>query len=398
MNDKNRIHLSKHQTTLNQTLQKQLVSLEFNARPLHADMNTRVEDYARELGAYDSVSRVEDYARELSAYDSITRVEDYARELSAYDSITRVEDYTRELSAYDSITRVEDYTRELGAYDSVSRVEDYARELGAYDSVSRVEDYARELSAYDSVSRVEDYARELSAYDSVSRIANPAVDWQEQLNLLKATQASLGFPNIIKNGLLTNPSRISTPEQHRTPLLEPSPTAITPEVYEEISPEIIPVPSPELVPITDHQKVFIVHGHDHESRDAIADFVDSWGLIPTVLDEQPSGSRTIIEKFEQCADEANFAIVLMTPDDVGASIKSRTDLKPRARQNVIFELGYFFGSKGRKRVCILYKEGVELPSDIHGVVYVPMDDEGKWQKRVIREMMDSDILIKKNKV
>ena len=223
-------------------------------------------------------------------------------------------------------------------------------------------------------------------------------DRLKRLNFLSETQASLGFPNIIRGELAVDPFRISTPTQRRTPLFDLPPTSSTSEVYEEIPPEIIPAPSSELVPITNHEKVFIVHGHDHASRDTVADFVNNWDLIPTVLDEQPSGSRTIIEKFEQCADEADFVIVLMTPDDVGASKKNRGDLKYRARQNVIFELAYFFGSKGRKRVCILYKEGVELPSDIHGVVYVPMDDEGEWQKRVIREMMDSDILIEKDKV
>ena len=208
---------------------------------------------------------------------------------------------------------------------------------------------------------VDEFNRTQAAIESAMK---PVLDWQKQVGLIEATQVRLEFPNIIRGELAVDPFRISTPTQR----------------------------------LTSHEKVFIVHGHDHSSRDAVADFVDNWGLIPIVLDEQPSGSRTIIEKFEHCADEANFVIVLMTPDDVGASVKSKTNLKPRARQNVIFELGYFFGSKGRKRVCILYKEGVELPSDIHGVVYVPMDDEGKWQKRVIREMMDSDILIKKNKV
>lgn len=303
MNHKNRVHLSEHQTTLNQTLQKQLVSLKFNARSLHADINTRLEDYTRKFGGYDSVARLEDYARKFSGYDSM------------------------------------------------------------------------------------------------ARLANPAVDWQKQLNLLKSTQERLVFPNIIRDGLSIDSFPPLVPGQPYAPLPVP-PTAVTDEVYEEIVPEIIPVPSPsaELVPITCHEKVFIVHGHDHETRDAVEDFVDNWGLTATILDKQSNKGRTIIEKFEDCADEASFAIVLLTPDDVGASVNDKAHLKYRARQNVIYECGYFSGSIGRDRVCILYKEGVELPSDIHGVVYVPMDDEGKWQKRVIREMMDSDILIEKNKV
>ena len=169
-------------------------------------------------------------------------------------------------------------------------------------------------------------------------------------------------------------------------------------MYEEISPENIPAPSPELVPITNHKPVFIVHGHDHETRDDVSKFVSNWGLTATILDKQPNKGRTIIEKFEDCADEASFAIVLLTPDDVGASVKDKAHLKYRTRQNVIFELGYFFGSIGRKGVCILYKGNLELPSDMQGVVYVRMDDNGEWKQTIVREMESAGILIDGNKI
>ena len=193
---------------------------------------------------------------------------------------------------------------------------------------------------------------------------------------------------------------LSAPEKFYTELSTPSLTIGSNEVYKGIFPEIIPASSrsPELVPITSHEKVFIVHGHDHAARDTVADFVDNWGLIPTILDKQPSESRTIIEKFEQCAGETDFVIVLMTPDDVGASKKNSADLKYRARQNVIFELGYFFGSIGRKRVCILYKGNLELPSDIQGVVYISMDGNGEWKQRIVREMESVGLLIDGNKI
>ena len=225
-------------------------------------------------------------------------------------------------------------------------------------------------------------------------------DWQKQVNFLSETQASLGFPNIIRSGLSANPFRISTPTQRRTPLLDLPPTASAGEVYEEISPEIIPVPSPELVPITNQEKVFIVHGHDHASRDTVADFVDNWGLIPIVLDKQPNKGRTIIEKFEDLADEVGFAIVLFTPDDVGgvASAKHMGELKPRARQNVILELGYFLKAVGRQQVCILHKGDIELPSDIYGLLYIPMDDAGEWKEKVIREMVEAKVLANANKI
>ncbi len=146
------------------------------------------------------------------------------------------------------------------------------------------------------------------------------------------------------------------------------------------------------------QKVFIVHGHDEAAKHITARFVGKLGLHSVILDEQPSEGLTIIEKFERYANDADFAIVLMTPDDVGAPIQQEGELKLRARQNVIFELGYFFHALGRKGVCALYKEGVELPSDIYGVVYVLMDEFDAWQLTLAREMKRAGLSVDLNKL
>ena len=146
------------------------------------------------------------------------------------------------------------------------------------------------------------------------------------------------------------------------------------------------------------QKVFIVHGHDQIAKYTVARFVERLDLEAIILDEQPSESLTIIEKFERHASSADFAIVLITPDDVGASIQKKDDLKLRARQNVIFELGYFFRALGRKGVCALYKEGVELPSDIYGIVYVLMDEFNAWQLTLVREMRQAGLSVDANKL
>ncbi|MDE0011055.1 MAG: nucleotide-binding protein [Candidatus Poribacteria bacterium] len=145
------------------------------------------------------------------------------------------------------------------------------------------------------------------------------------------------------------------------------------------------------------QKVFIVHGHDEAAKYAAARFIENLGLKAIILDEQPSESLTIIKKFEKYANESDFAIVLLTPDDVGAPIQERDNLKLRARQNVIYELGYFSSALGRKGVCVLYKEGVELPSDIYGVVYVPMDKFDGWQLKLMREMKSAGLHFDANK-
>ena len=132
--------------------------------------------------------------------------------------------------------------------------------------------------------------------------------------------------------------------------------------------------------------VFIVHGHDTEAKDGVARFVENLGLEATILDEKPGGGRTIIEKFEDHASNAGFAIVLLTPDDVGAAKDKRDELKPRARQNVIFEMGYFVKGLGRGRVCAMSTEEVELPSDLAGVEYIHLDSNGGWKWKLVSEI------------
>ena len=144
--------------------------------------------------------------------------------------------------------------------------------------------------------------------------------------------------------------------------------------------------------------VFIVHGHDQAAKHAIAGFVRRLGLNPIILDEQANRGQTIIEKFEESADEAGFAIVLLTPDDIGAPKDKPNELKPRARQNVVLELGYFMGKLGRERVCPLFKDDIENPSDIDGVVYVPMDDSNGWQLKLGIEMKQAGLPVDLNKL
>ena len=144
--------------------------------------------------------------------------------------------------------------------------------------------------------------------------------------------------------------------------------------------------------------VFIVHGHDEAAKHAIARFVEKFNLKATILDEQASKGQTVIDKFEENADKAGFAIVLLTLDDVGARKNKKDELKPRARQNVILELGYFLGRLGRERVCVLYKEGVELPSDIQGIVYVPMNNPNEWQLKLATEMKQIGLPMDLNKL
>ena len=146
-------------------------------------------------------------------------------------------------------------------------------------------------------------------------------------------------------------------------------------------------------------EVFIVHGRDDGTKQTVARFVEQFGIEATILHEKPSSGLTIIEKIEKYSDDAGFAIVLITPDDVGA-LKDEADEEsnPRARQNVIFELGYFMGKLGRDRVCPLFKGEVEKPSDIDGVVYVPMDSTDGWQLKLATEMKQAGLPVDLNKL
>jgi predicted nucleotide-binding protein len=138
--------------------------------------------------------------------------------------------------------------------------------------------------------------------------------------------------------------------------------------------------------IQNNNRVFIVHGHDDAAKVNIARYLEKLGLEAIILHEQASKGKTIIEKFEEHAAGSCFAVVLLTPDDVGYPQNKEVQAKPRARQNVIFELGYFCGAISRKNVCVLFKEGVEIPNDYLGVVYTPMDDSGAWQLHLAKEM------------
>ena len=112
-----------------------------------------------------------------------------------------------------------------------------------------------------------------------------------------------------------------------------------------------PTPSETHKDAINTDKVFVVHGRDDGTKQTIARFLETLGLKPVVLHEQANIGRTIIEKFEEHA-QVGFAVVLLTPDDVGAFRDDKNKQKPRARQNVIFEFGYFIGKLGRKRVSL----------------------------------------------
>ena len=139
---------------------------------------------------------------------------------------------------------------------------------------------------------------------------------------------------------------------------------------------------------SDKAKVFIVHGHDTEAKLEIARFIDKLGFEPIILHEQVNDGMTIIEKIEKYSN-VSFGIVLYTPCDVGYAKNKEKEKMARARQNVVFEHGYLIGKLGRNTVCALVKDSVEVPNDISGIVYIPLDSNGGWKIPLAKEMKSS---------
>ena len=167
----------------------------------------------------------------------------------------------------------------------------------------------------------------------------------------------------------------------------------------ELIPEKITDPAPQEKNRPDSSStVFIVHGHDDTAKISLARFIEKLGLEAVILHEQPNAGQTIIEKFERHATASGYAVVILSPDDIGASKDSPDDVKARARQNVILELGYFCGALGRSRVSVLVKEGVEIPSDYLGVVYTSMDSGDGWQMQLAKELKSAGLQFDANKV
>jgi len=191
-----------------------------------------------------------------------------------------------------------------------------------------------------------------------------------------------------------------------------------------------------LVKRIDKKSIFIVHGHDTDKKNEVVKYLRELKLNPIVLQDEPSCGKTIIEKVEHYVNLTSFVIVILTKDDYGlskkdfdidkisehieeinsygllAQLRLKSDvldpldtppfimvadlsdkmlkcIKPRARQNVIFELGLTIGHLHRNNVCVLYEDGVELPTDIHGLSYVSLKNE--WKENLLKELIAAGI-------
>jgi predicted nucleotide-binding protein len=148
-------------------------------------------------------------------------------------------------------------------------------------------------------------------------------------------------------------------------------------------------------------KIFIVHGHDNEARDQLELILMRLGLQPFILQNQDGGSKTIIEALEMnIYDEAAFGIILMTPDDYGYSkAAADADRQPRARQNVILEMGMVMAALGRERMAILKKGALELPSDTEGIIRLEFNVRvQEIVPKLVQRLTAAGIAIDSNKI
>lgn len=139
-------------------------------------------------------------------------------------------------------------------------------------------------------------------------------------------------------------------------------------------------------------KVFVVHGHDGALKHEVARVLEKQGIEAIILSEQSNLGATIIEKFEKNSD-VGAAICLFTPDDY-CSVDEYGNNTGRARQNVVFETGYFIGKLGRDRVILLANDCVEMPSDLSGIVY---SNNSSWNLELLKELKDMGFDIDLNK-
>ncbi|WP_207343644.1 nucleotide-binding protein [Arthrobacter sp. E3] len=138
-------------------------------------------------------------------------------------------------------------------------------------------------------------------------------------------------------------------------------------------------------------RIFIVHGHDDAKKFQLARFLkDLTGHEPVILHEQPNKGAVLIEKLEASAEVTGFAVVLLTADDTGKANREEK-YKPRGRQNVVFELGFFIAALGRSNVAVLMEPGVEEPGDVTGLVYTPLDAAGAWKSALATEIDEAGI-------
>lgn len=192
---------------------------------------------------------------------------------------------------------------------------------------------------------------------------------------------------------------LSAPEKYYTPLSNLSHTTISDEGHEHRIPtKQRSIPLPEIISKKTSKKVLIVGGFVDGTKQTVARFIEHLGLEAIILSEQPNGGRTKFGKFEAYTN-VDFAISLLTPDDVGRAKDNPYDeLKPRPAQDTIFELAYLSNHLQPQQVFTLCAVGIELPSYLEGWIHIQMCSSDSWKLKLVQEMQFAGLRIDANKL
>lgn len=207
--------------------------------------------------------------------------------------------------------------------------------------------------------------------DSGGRASN---DRETAVFLAQASRAGLALDQEVSALTANNSQWKSSPLSPATSPLAPGGTGLSGASHQRL---------PETAQSS--KKVFLVHGRDDAAKNEVALFLRAIGLEPIILHLRPNGGRHLLTKFTEESEGAGFAVVLMTPDDEGG-LNGGGDRRFRARQNVVFELGFFIGKLGPASVAALIKGEVEKPSDFDGIGYIIFDSGGRWKTDLAREL------------
>jgi predicted nucleotide-binding protein len=168
----------------------------------------------------------------------------------------------------------------------------------------------------------------------------------------------------------------------------------TPEEKKDSQPEVSK--KEKIMEKTSIPKVFVITGKDEKKKAAVASFLANLGVEPVIPQEDNGYKTTLVEKLEKDPDVA-FAIILLVGDEVGYPKEKPEESRPRANQKVIFELGFLMGRLPHNLVCALYEEGLDLPAEYQGNVFIPFDGGGIWKLLTARAMKMAQVDIDMNK-
>jgi predicted nucleotide-binding protein len=269
-----------------------------------------------------------------------------------------------------------DYNEELlrRLFDSEVVLEDYNRS-SLYDTPIKKSSWGQKISSF-----YEGISNKIEALESITK----RLEFIPEKVIISETQER--YKPGISNTVVAVHGHDDEVNDSITEKLESIPEkVIISETQEKYEPEI-------------SDTVVVVHGEEDEAKISVATFIEKLGLKAVILHEQPNAGQTIIEKFEHNAAISGYAVVILTSNNAGASKEDTDDAKLRARQNVMLELGYFCGALGRKRVSVLEKEGVDIPSDFLGISCTLFDPGGDWQLSLARDMKSAGLSFDANRI